>query len=173
MSFFKKIGLMCLSIGVLCPVSLLLGIAKPALLIAVMGLIIKFLSGDEVLIFPLRFAVAVAFTATVISYISILFPIKTIPVIGLVLALCGILVLIDYRTKEKYEWYTRAVFIPIILACIVWPKAWAVNEFFYGSLLQALRLPEWTSRGMELLDEVLIRCCGIVKKNVNVNIKGD
>jgi hypothetical protein len=164
MSVFKKIGLVCLSIAVLYPVSLLLGIAKPALLIAVTGLIIKFFSGDEVYIFPPRFAVAVAFSVIIISYMSILFPITTIPVVVLVLALCGILVLVDYRTKGKYEWYTRAVVIPIILACICWPKAWGLNEFFYGSLLQALRLPDWTGRSMELIDGVLIRYCGLVKK---------
>jgi hypothetical protein len=155
MSVFKKIGLVCLSIAVLYPVALLFGIVKPALLITVTGLTIKFFSGDEVYIFPLRFAVAVAFTTTVISYISILFPVTTIPLIVLVLALCGILVLIDCRTKGKYEWYTRAVIIPITLVCIFWPGAWGVNELFYGSLLQALRLPDWTSRGMELVDELL------------------
>jgi hypothetical protein len=172
MSVNKRIGLVCLSITVLYPLALLFGIAKPALLIAVTGLILKVFSGDEVLIFPLRFAVAVAFTTTVISYIAILFPVTTIPVIVLVLALCGILVLIDYRTKGKYEWYTRAVIIPIILACICWPGAWGVNEFFYGSLLQAIRAPDWTSRGMESIDEILIRCCGIVK-NMNVKNKGE
>ncbi|MCL6591757.1 MAG: hypothetical protein K6U80_17625 [Firmicutes bacterium] len=165
MGFFKKIGLVCLSIGVLYPVALLFGIVKPALLIAVTGLIIKFLSGDEVLIYPLRFAVAVAFSVTTVSYISIVCPITTIPVVALAPALCGILVLIDYQTKGKSEWYTRAVIVPIILACIIWPKVWAVNELFYGTLLQALRLPDWTGRGMELINGVLIRHCGLAKKD--------
>jgi hypothetical protein len=155
MSIFKKIGLVCLSIAVLYPVALLFGIVKPALFIAVTGLIIKFSSGDEVFIFPLRYAVAVVFSVTAVSYLSVLFPITKIPLVPLVLALCGILVLIDYRTYKKYEWYSRGVIIFIISTCIIWPGAWGVNELFYGATLQALRLPDWTVRGMELMDEIL------------------
>jgi hypothetical protein len=173
MSFLKKIALVCLSIAVLYPVALLFGIVKPALFIGITGLIIKFFNGDEVKLFPLLFAVAEAFSVTTISYISNICPVPKIPVIPLALVVTGIFVIIEYRTKRKYLWLTRAVVVPIIPACIIWPEVWAVNLFFYGSLLQALRLPEWTSRGMGLLDEVLIRYCRIVKKNVNVNIKGD
>jgi hypothetical protein len=166
----------CLSIAVLYPVSILFGIVKPALFIGITGLIIMFFSGDEVLIFPLRFAVAEAFSVTTISYISIICPISIIPPIPLVLALIGIFVLIDYRTKGKYQWLTRAVVLPIIFVCIICiirPKVWVVNLLFYGSLLQALRLPEWTSRGIGLIDEVLIRCFDFLKKNVKLDVKGD
>ncbi|MCL6592185.1 MAG: hypothetical protein K6U80_19840 [Firmicutes bacterium] len=91
-----------------------------------------------------------------LKVITILLPVTTIPGVILALALCGIVVLVDCRTAGKYEWYSRAVNIFIVIVCIIWPGAWGVNELFYGATLQALRLPDWTGRGMKLIDEALI-----------------
>jgi type III secretory pathway component EscU len=113
MSVNKKIGLVCLSIAVLYPVALLFGVVKPALLIAFTGTGIKFLSGDEVLTTPLRFAVARTLSVTAVSFLSILLPITTIPVVILVLALCGIIILADYWTTSFIFYSLTSLFLPL------------------------------------------------------------
>jgi hypothetical protein len=108
---------------------------------------------------PPRSAIAGTFIVTAVSYISILFPITNIPVVILALAVLVIFILIDYKTKGKHEIYSRIILLSIMAACIVWPGVWGVNELFYGALLQALRLQDWASLGMEMIDEILIKYC--------------
>jgi hypothetical protein len=157
---FKSILTVCLSFVVLYPVAWFFGILKPALIIAFTAILIKFLSGTISLCVPIRSAVAWAFIVPIISFLSLLLPITAFPDLILILAVFGIFILIDYKTQGKFEIYSRIILLSIMADCIVWPGAWGVNELFYGALLQALRLDDWVSRGMELVDEIL-KFCGL------------
>jgi hypothetical protein len=82
----KNIITFCLSFMVLIPVAWLFGIVKPALIIAFTAVIIKISTGDLILVSPLHYAVAVTFTVTVISFLSILFPITIIAEVIFIMA---------------------------------------------------------------------------------------
>jgi hypothetical protein len=168
----KNILAVCLSFVILYPVAWYFGMVKPSFIIAFTGLVLKYTGGGVVSESPLRFAVAGAFAVTGVGFLSVLVPITVIPVMILVLSLLGILVLVDYKTPAEFEWYSRSILFFIIIVCILRPRAWGVNELYYGAVLQALRLPDWTSRMMGLVDEIL-KFCGLENGKINRSIKGE
>ncbi|MCL6591612.1 MAG: hypothetical protein K6U80_16880 [Firmicutes bacterium] len=162
----KNIIAVCLSFAILFPVSLYFGMVKPSFIIAFTGLALKFTGGGMISgspvrnESPVRYAVAGVFAVTGISFLSVLVPITVIPLIILVLALMGVLVLLDYKTPPQYLWYSRPVIVFILFICLLKPRAWGVNELFYGAFLQASGLPDWMSRMMGWANEIL-KLCGL------------
>ncbi len=165
---FESILSFCLSVTVLLIVAWLLGIVKEALLIGLTGAFIKTFTGGLHMSTPLRCAVGGAVTLVGISYLSIVFPITAIPnfIVILILIAANVIVWLKApiespgkplgdRQKVILAILSKIIVFLVSIACLLWPKAWGINEIFYGAVFQLLNLLDWTARGMEKADRVL------------------
>jgi accessory gene regulator B len=164
---FESILSFCLSVTVLFIAAWLLGIVKQALLIGLAGAIIKSFTGGLHMSTPLRCAVGGAITLAGIGYLSIILPITAIPVVIVALILGAVNVIVWLKAPKESQGkpltanhkvalgiLSKIIILLISIACLLWAKAWGINELFYGTVFQVLNLLDSTARGMEKVDYV-------------------
>ena len=157
-----------LSVTVLVIVAWCLNIIQPALLIGLTGAVLKSFTGGLHMSTPLRCAVGGAISLVALSYLSILVPVTTIP---WVVTVCIMVVLnvivwlkapreakgkpLNPRQKTVLKVLSKIIILLISVTCLVWTRAWGVNELFYGTVFQVLNLPDLSARIMEKADKLL------------------
>jgi accessory gene regulator B len=159
---------MLLSVVVLCVFAAIFGILKTALLIALVGAVVKNFTGGLHLSTPLRCAVAGGVFILIISYLSICFPLSTIPVPLRLIFLLVINIIVWFKApRETFEKplnekeksfltvLSRLIMAVISLICLFVPVKWGVNELFYGVLFQVFNLLEASAKGIEKMDKFL------------------
>jgi accessory gene regulator B len=164
---FEGILSFCLSVTILFIVAWLLGIVKQALLIGLTGAVIKSFTGGLHMSTPLRCAVAGAIALAAISYLSIFLPITAIPVAVIVLILIAVNVIVwlkapveskgkplSARQKVVLGVLSKIIILLISITCLLWTKAWGVNELFFGMVFQVLNLLDRAARGIEKIDDI-------------------
>lgn len=165
---FETILAFFLSVGVLFIFAWLFGVVKEAFLIATSVAIIKNFTGGLHLGTPLRCAVSGALILVGISYLSIILPITAIPWIAVVLILIAVNIIVCLkapveskgkplgdRQKAILGVLSKIIYLLVSIVCLLWTKAWGINEVFYGMVFQAVNLLDVTASGMEKIDWAL------------------
>ena len=164
---FEGILSFCLSVSVLCIFALVFGVLKEALLIGMAGAILKSFTGGLHLGTPLRCAVGGALILVGVAYLSILLPIAAItqPVFLLILMGVNIIVCLKAPVESKGKplgdkqkailgALSKIIVLLVSLVCFIWPKAWGINEVFYGLVFQSVNLLKITAYIMEKIDSL-------------------
>lgn len=162
---FESILSFCLSITLLLIVAWLLGMVKTMLLIGLTGAFIKSFSGGLHLSTPLRCAVGGAIALAVISYLSKILPITTIPwlIILLILVVLNIIVWLKAPREAKGKPLTpkqksvlsilsKIIVLLFSITCLFWTKTRGVNELFYGMVFQVINLLDLAAQSIEKVD---------------------
>ena len=165
---FESILSFCLSVSVLLIIAWLLGIVKQAIMIGLTGAVIKSFTGGLHMSTPLRCAVAGAITLAAISYLSIFLPITAIPVVVVALILIAVNIIVwrkapketkgkplSDRQKVILAILSKIIILLVSITCLLWTKAWAINEIFYGMVFQVANLLVLMERGTEQIDHLL------------------
>jgi accessory gene regulator protein AgrB len=178
---FECLFSMVLSFGVIVIVAWIFDLVAPApkswvmtaILISVAGAIIKSLTGGLHLSTPSRCAVAGAFMTAGLCYLAIYYPLAVHPWYCKVIILLAVNVIVwmkaPHETKEKPLTDNQKVYLAVLSkvvvflasgACLLWPNAWGVNEFFFGMTFQTVNLLNFMAKAMEKLDLVCdrVRC---------------
>jgi accessory gene regulator B len=165
---FEGILSFCLSVVVLVIVAGLLDILVPALLIGLTGAVIKSFTGGLHMSTPLRCAIGGAISLVILCYVSIFIPLPAIPWIVAAFILLGLNIIVwlkapreakgkplKPRQKVILGLLSKIIILLISITCLLWSKAWGVNELFYGTVFQVLNLLDLSARGMEKADDFL------------------
>ena len=171
---FEALLSMLLSVVVLCVFAAIFGILKTALLIALVGAVVKSFTGGLHLSTPLRCAAAGGVIILIVSHLSIYFPFSTIPVPFRFLFLIFINIIVwlkapretpekplNDRNKTVPTELSRLIIIVISLICLTFPEKRGINELFYGTFFQVLNLLEVSAMGIKKVDKLL----GHIEKN--------
>lgn len=165
---FESILSFCLSFTVLLLIALLLGLVKEALLIGLTGAFIKSFTGGLHMSTPLRCAVWGAISLVVVCYLSILIPVTAIPMVLIVIILGAANVIVWLKApreapgkplsdKQKHVLaiLSRIIIFIISIICLLWSRAWGINELFYGTVFHVINLLDITALGTAKLDDIL------------------
>jgi accessory gene regulator B len=162
---FEGILSFFLSVSVLFIFAWIFGVVKEALLIGMSGAILKGFTGGLHLGTPLRCAIGGAMILVAVSFLSLIVPITSIPVVIVILILFAVNIIVWLKAPRESKGkplgekqkvilgiLSKIIVLLVSLICLIWPKVWGINEVFYGVVFQVVNLLEFTARGMEQID---------------------
>lgn len=161
---------MLLSLFFILIFGLIFGVLKSAVLITIVVAVLKAFMGGLHLKTPLRCALLGAVMTILLCYISLFLPFHQIPKI-IQLWIFVVLIYIVWKQapleakgkpltnkhKKSLARYSRILILLITAICWGWPQGFAVNELFYGTVLQVLNLTKPLGLAISTLDQALDR----------------